>query len=144
MMFIEFTSKEEIIEYIILQEYVTPEEGALNIFASEITNSPKIMIEAQRYFILETKKFLFNTVIQSLDSLFDVPISIYKFSLLCGMRGPFSQKNFDEYILNNKGREKIETIARHPSFPAYLREVFYRQTGDVIYLPKDAQDIFVF
>jgi len=151
-MFRKFKRIEEITNYIVspydipIYEVANKDLGTyvLPLFASELTDIPENMMMALTLYSIETGANMKDAVIPIFEKLYDTDLSIYKFCVLCGMRGPLNLDTLKLFVTERYTVDNIAIVAKHPKFPSELRQFFYERTGDVEYLPKDAQDIFVF
>ena len=151
-MFREFETIKEITDYLIsphdkplyavanndLGSYVLP------LIASELTEIPENMMLAMTIYAVETNSNIRDVVLPVFEKLHATKLSIYKFCIMCGMRGPLNLETLEKYVIEHITVERIAIIARHPHFPVNLRKAFYDHTGEIEYLPQEAQDIFVF
>lgn len=82
--------------------------------------------------------------ISSTVDLSEVDLTLAKFHVLCGIRGPINLNNFEFEVVKQIDNATVQDFAKHKDFPLHLKTEFYNRTGEVEYLPQDAQDIFVF
>lgn len=146
---IEFKSLDEIEDHIKDLAFKTDEgqifeEKVIDIFSSDLINDPESFAHVQSCFYVETGKFLPHIVLNNLEKLKDVDLSFFKFCILCGLRGPLEPKDLDSQVRKNKGSAYVALIAKHKDFPAHLKQMFFEMTGEVEYLPEEAQDMFIF
>ena len=96
---------------------------------------------------VEYRNFLFEILITfNDDELYEWYISsvstTYKDAAVSFLR---SYPNTTEKILNHYyNKTKIDALASHPNFPSEIRMEIFKRTKDEKYLPKEAQDIFLF
>lgn len=145
----EFQSLEEIEDHIkvLSKKYLKGkpfEEEVIDIFASKLIDDHESFARIQSCFYVETANFMPHIVLNNLDKLKDIDLSFYKICVLCGLRGPLTQKDLDKQVKKNKNSTIILILAKHKDFPLHLKEMFYQLTEDVEYLPKEAQTLFVF
>lgn len=145
----EFQSLEEIEVYIkdLAEQYLQGEsfeEKVIEIFASELINDQESFARIQSCFYVETANFLPHIILQNIEKMNDIDLSFYKICVLCGLRGPLTQKDLDKQVIKHKNSTIISLLAKHKDFPVHLKEMFYKLTEDVSYLPKEAQELFVF
>lgn len=116
----------------------------LTIFASPLLDEHPVMMDVHKWFRLKLYENFSKLVRQNFHLMGDMDLSLYKFSIIIGYRGPLKIEDFDTFIAGGLMDERLTEIARHKDFPMHLKQMFYETTGDVTFLPKDAQDIFIF
>lgn len=145
----KFKNKKEIYDYLINSKLglIENEEMAdiiLPVFTSELTEDPEVMTIVQHLFFIETEDHIIDIIKLFVEELMEYDLSLYKFSLLCGLRGPLEPDAFVKHVNRFSNKKLVREIAKHKQFPPDLRKNFFELTGDVCYLPEEAQDIFVF
>jgi|688.fasta_scaffold206941_4 hypothetical protein len=112
------------------------------IFTSSLTNEPTAMNYVINWFNLYGSINLYSgenfisMVIKNFDMLYDVDLPLYKFYVLCRIRGPVTLENFIETVSLQLDDTNIILIAKHKDFPKFLRTTLYQKTFDTIYLPE--------
>jgi len=117
----------------------------LPIFASKVTDEPTNMMQVYRWFDLETDINMGYVVRENLDKLKDVDLNLYKFKIICEVRGPADEETLlDETVRKKPQDENVVTAAKHKDFPEDGRNIMYEIHKDVDFLSKEAQDMFIF
>jgi len=151
-MFREFETMQDVKDYmepLYCKSMIDIEEGELNepalsLFASKFTDTPANMMSVSMKFYMASTMDIKTIVLSNFEKLYDYDLCIFKFCILCGMRGPRTEEALEWFVLAHKQSEKIANIAKHPMFPFKSRQMFYEDTNDVIYLTRELQDIFIF
>lgn len=151
-MFRQFTSKEQIFEYLEHNKDAIDDanveqagEYVTSIFASPITDDPKVMMEVHRWFDLETNTDFGHVVRKHFDDLLETDLNLYKFKILTSYRGPLDREQFiDDMKDRAYSDNELEVVAKHKDFPQEVRDELYKKTEDVDFLPQIAQDVFIF
>ena len=151
MLLNEFKSAEEIYEYLesnksIIRDGTVEDmkDHILSIFASPITDDPKVMMHIYSWLDLETDVDIAFMASNHIRELNEVDLSLYKFKILTGFRGPL---NFVDFILHTKNlleNDQIQLIAKHKDFPKEIKKMLFEKTQDTDYLPVIARDVFIF
>lgn len=144
-----FISEKEILEFITTIPLLPSSDleiflSARDVFCSDISDDPKIMGMVLVYFHISTNQPLPTVIYQNFEDMMDQHLSLYKFAILIGMKGPVTEEFFSEFVLDNLNVEKIANVAKHIEFPPDLRAAFFTKSNDPLYLPEKAQDIFIF
>ena len=102
----EFKFAEEIYEYLELNKSLIRDgsvedikDHILSVFASPITDDPKVMMRIYSWLDLETDVDIAFIASNHMRELNEVDLSLYKFKILTGFRGPL---NFDDFISHTK------------------------------------------
>lgn len=145
----EFSSIQEIEEYIksIPYKYFNEDTFVTHvypIFASPLINDHETFSSIQSCFYIATSTFLPHIVLRHVSEINDMDISFFKFCILCGLRGPYTEKEFKKQLTKNKTSTIFLELAKHKDFPVQMKKLFFEWTGEICYLPKEAQDMFVF
>lgn len=145
----QFTEVADIIDYLNEklprnQSYAstTIERVVLPAFVSPLLNDHTAMTVVSKLVRLRTNENLGDIV--SHANLVDEDLTIYKFYILCGIRGELTEENIVEQVIDRKDEPMIQKMVAHKDFPFTAKNFFYEHFGDTEYLPKEAQDIFVF
>jgi hypothetical protein len=123
----------------IIGNYVIP------VFASPLTDDPRIMRTVKKWFDLETDTDFGYAVRVHAKKLYETDLSLYKLKIICEYRGPLDEEQFLESVIyTDKHTEAVQNIAMHKDFPVDGKNYMYEQYKDVEYLVQEAQDLFVF
>jgi len=114
------------------------------IFASELTNDPKVMMEVYQYIDLEIDTDFGYIIRDNQKLLKNADLNLYKFKILCSYRGPLDEEQFLDYIADNTSDEYIMEAAKHKDFPPEGKTILFEKYNDISYLPNEAQEMFVF
>src|SRR5574344_2287612 len=102
----EFKSEEEIFEYLESNKSLIRDgrvedmkDHILSVFASPITDDHKVMMRIYSWLDLETDVDIAFMASNHIRELNEVDLSLYKFKIFTGCRGPL---NFDDFISNTK------------------------------------------
>ena len=128
-------------------------ELVVKIFEPDITESPDVMMLVQwfqMYALIDIGKTALR-LHSTNGCLFPLNLTMYKFKIICGYRGPLTVDGFDSYYSDLLIRDEelgTETplikIAKHKDFSATLRLMMYTKTNDPSYLPQGALGTFIF
>jgi hypothetical protein len=147
-----FESKEELFNYLEANKDTIDNSNVKDsapilapIFASNLTDEPKVMMEVHRWLDLETE-CNFGYVMRSNQKLLkEADLNLYKFKILCEYRGPLDEDEFlDETVRKKPQDEFVMEAAKHKDFPEDGREIMYTIHKSVDYLSQEAQEMFVF
>jgi len=117
----------------------------LPIFASPVTNDPKVMMAIYKYIDLETEAHLGCVARENIKELKDVDLSLYKFKILCEYRGPLNEEDFLDATVREKPQDEyVMEAAKHKDFPVDGREIMYAIHKTVDYVSPEAQEMFIF
>ena len=115
------------------------------IFASSVTNEPKVMMEIYKFVDTQTEANLGWIARQNISKFKDVDLTLYKFKILCEYRGPLNEEDFLDATVREKPQDEyVIEAAKHKDFPIDGREIMYAIHKDVDYLPAEAQEMFIF
>lgn len=117
------------------------------IIGSPLLDDHRFMMEIKKWVEMKLHIKFVKLIRHSFKYLYDVDLSLYKFAIITGYRGPFEIGQFEDWLSDNLYQNVdpyFETIFKHKDFPAGVKQKLYELTNDVEYLPKEAQDIFVF
>ncbi len=119
-------------------------EIAYPVFMSDLVkNDIQFMMTLNKVFEFKTGRDMFKTIGGQLR-LSDDDLTLFQLHVLCGLRGPATEENFETETLRRITDPFVQAYAQHKDFPGHLKAKFYEETGETCYLPKDAQDIFIF
>lgn len=88
--------------------------------------------------------------LESAEELINADLNIHQFFMLCRFRGESTEKNFKSEFLAKTNCEQrkvpcyLEWCARHKSFPYDLKLEMFNRTKSDVYLPKQANELFMF
>lgn len=129
-------------------------ELVVKIFETDITESPDVMMLVVQWFQMYALIDIGNTALRchSINGcLFPLNLTMYKFKIICGYRGPLTVDGFDSYYSDllirdvELGTESpLIEIAKHKDFSATCRIAMYTKTNDPSYLPPGALGTFIF
>lgn len=146
----EFKNKDEVITYLDNnfhkgKEYSHMQVAAIcfPIFMSPLMEDTNVLMNINKWVEFRTGKSMCMAIAANVD-LSDEPLTLSKFHVLCGIRGPVTLENFEFEVIKKMDVPLVQTFAKHKDFPMHLKTEFYNVTGETEYLPQEAQDIFVF
>lgn len=146
----EFKDSNEIIRYL-AENFIKGKEYShmqvscicLPVFMSPLMEDTKTLMNITKWVEFRTGKDMCMAIAANVD-LTEEPLTLSKFHVLCGIRGPVTLENFEFEVIKKMDVPLVQTFARHKDFPMHLKTEFYNVTGETEYLPQEAQDIFVF
>ena len=109
-----------------------------------LTERDVVLAKRRKGYKLQTDVDIAFIASNHIRDLNEVDLSLYKFKILTGFRGPL---NFDDFISHTKNLledEPIQMIAKHKDFPKEIKEMLFEKTQDTDYLPVIARDVFIF
>jgi hypothetical protein len=116
---------------------------AYPMFVSPLMTDVTFLLKVSKRFEFVTGKDLARVVAREVDLSGDT-LTLSQFYLLCSIRGPATLENFEFEVVKKLDQPVVQAFAKHKDFPLHLKTEFYNRTGEVEYLPQDAQDIFIF
>ena len=147
----EFKTKDEIFDFLFKNEKTIQHHSGeelksvvIPLFSSPLLDDPAVMMDVSNWFAIRVSKSFENLVSFNFWELKDVDLSIYKFYILCGIRGPHDDESFCDEIKANIDNDEIDKFASHKDFPPKLKKLFYDKTKDVRFLPEVTKNIFIF
>ena len=111
-------------------------------FVSPLLDSHSAMTVVSKLVKLRTNENLGD--IARYADLSEEDLSIYKFYILCGVRGELTEANIVEQVIERKGDMLIQKMVAHKDFPFTAKNFFYEHFGDTEYLPQEMKNVFVF
>lgn len=117
----------------------------LPIFASTVTNNPNNMVQVHRWLDLETETNIGSIVRTNMWKLKDVDLNLYKFKIICKVRGPVDVETLlDETVRKKPEDEYVVEAAKHKDFPEDGRIIMYEIHKDLDFLSPEAKEMFIF
>lgn len=146
----EFSEKQDVVAYLNEHfhkgvEYSDKQVAAIcfPVFMSPLLYDSDVMMYISQLVSYRTGREMFRAISSTID-LTEETLTLAQFHGLCHIRGPITLENFEFEVVKKINIPVIQVWAKHKDFPAHLKTEFFNIIGDTEYLPKEAQDIFVF
>jgi len=119
-------------------------EFMLSAFLSPATDEQNILYQLNIWFQERTNKSMREIIPDYLEILRAYTLSSYKIKVLLGLRGPYDDDTFLDYVKNNPYSEIVEEVVKYQAVNPEAKIFMAEYHSDTSYLPEELKTLFVF